>query len=118
MLLFKVYCLLGFFAYISGASFIYQKIYDVTPQVFAFALNGISLILGAQIVKLLAGRIKEDSILLIGLALAFISGTIVLIDVVLHGPLMMLVIPLFFLNAAVGITGPTSFTLAMEVRKA
>jgi len=106
----------GVFAYISGASFIYQKIYDVTPQVFSmlFALNGISLILGAQIVKLLAGRIKEDSILLIGLAIAFISGTIVLINVLLHGPLIMLVIPLFFLNAAIGITGQTSFTLAME----
>ncbi|MCM3653453.1 multidrug effflux MFS transporter [Metabacillus litoralis] len=106
----------GVFAYISGASFIYQKIYDVTPQMFSmlFALNGISLILGSQIVKLLAGRIKEDSILLIGLSLAFVAGTMVLIDVLLHGPLMMLVIPLFFLNAAIGITGPTSFTLAME----
>ncbi|WP_255286637.1 MULTISPECIES: multidrug effflux MFS transporter [unclassified Bacillus (in: firmicutes)] len=106
----------GVFAYISGASFIYQKIYDVTPQVFSmlFALNGISLILGAQIVKLLAGRIKEDSILLIGLTIAFIAGTMVLIEVLLHGPLMMLVIPLFFLNAAIGITGPTSFTLGME----
>jgi MFS transporter, DHA1 family, multidrug resistance protein len=106
----------GIFAYISGASFIYQNIFEVTPQVFSmlFALNGISLILGAQIVKLLAGRIKEDSILLIGLALAFIAGTIVLIEVFMQGPLMMLVIPLFFFNAAIGITGPTSFTLAME----
>lgn len=106
----------GVFAYISGASFIYQKIYGVTPQAFSmlFALNGISLILGAQIVKLLAGRIKEDRILLIGLALACIAGTTVLIDVFSHGPLLMLVIPLFFLNAAIGITGPTSFTLAME----
>ncbi len=106
----------GIFAYISGASFVYQKIYDVTPQVFSllFALNGISLILGAQVVKLLAGKIKEDSILLIGLVLAFVSGTIVLIEVFVHGPLMMLVLALFFLNAAIGITGPTSFTLAME----
>jgi MFS transporter, DHA1 family, multidrug resistance protein len=106
----------GIFAYISGASFIYQNIFEVTPQVFSmlFALNGISLILGAQIVKLLAGRIKEDSILLIGLALAFIAGTIVLIEVFMQGPLMMLVIPLFFFNAAIGITGPASFTLAME----
>ncbi|WP_160723526.1 multidrug effflux MFS transporter [Bacillus sp. USDA818B3_A] len=106
----------GVFAYISGASFIYQKIYNVTPQVFSmlFALNGISLILGAQVVKFLAGRIKEDSILFVGLSLAFISGTIVMVNVFMHGPLMMLVIPLFFLNAAIGITGPTSFTLAME----
>lgn len=106
----------GIFAYISGASFIYQNVYGVTPQMFSmlFALNGISLILGAQIVKLLAGRIKEDSILLIGLALAFIAGTMVLIEVFLNGPLIMLVIPLFFLNAAIGITGPMSFTLAME----
>lgn len=106
----------GIFAYISGASFIYQNVYGVTPQMFSmlFALNGISLILGAQIVKLLAGVIKEDSILLIGLALAFIAGTMVLIEVFLNGPLIMLVIPLFFLNAAIGITGPMSFTLAME----
>ncbi|MED4040117.1 MULTISPECIES: multidrug effflux MFS transporter [Niallia] len=106
----------GVFAYISGASFIYQNIYGVTPQVFSmlFALNGISLILGAQVVKFLAGRIKEDSILLIGLVLALMSGTFVLIGVFLHGPLLMLVIPLFLLNAAVGITGPTSFTLAMD----
>ncbi|MEH7417347.1 MFS transporter [Neobacillus drentensis] len=82
----------GIFAYISGASFIYQNIFDVTPQVFSFAfeLNGISLILGAQMVKLLAGRIKEDRILLIGLALAFIAGTIVLIEVLFQGPFMML----------------------------
>ncbi|QKE76163.1 multidrug effflux MFS transporter (plasmid) [Arthrobacter citreus] len=106
----------GVFAYISGATFIYQNIYGVSPQVFSmlFALNGISLILGAQLVKILAGRVKEDSILFIGLLIAFISGVIVLMDVFLHGPLIMLVIPLSLLNSAVGITGPTSFALAME----
>lgn len=43
----------GIFAYISGTPFIYQKIYDVSHQVFA--LNGISLILGTQLVRRLAG---------------------------------------------------------------
>ncbi|WP_078433644.1 multidrug effflux MFS transporter [Metabacillus halosaccharovorans] len=40
----------GCFAYISGSPFIYQNIYGVSPQVFSilFALNGISLMLGAQ----------------------------------------------------------------------
>ncbi|MGG4467628.1 multidrug effflux MFS transporter [Paenibacillus alvei] len=106
----------GVFAYISGASFIYQNIFKVTPQVFSmlFALNGISLIVGAQVVKLLVGRMKEERILFIGLVLALIAGLVILLNVLLHGPLIMFVIPLFLFNTAIGITGPTSFTLAME----
>ncbi|WP_438350776.1 hypothetical protein ACP8HI_09095 [Paenibacillus sp. FA6] len=57
---------------------------------------------------------KEENILYIGVVLALISGTVVLIDVFLHGPLKMLVILIFIFHTVIGITGPTSFTLAME----
>ena len=42
----------GVFAYVSGTPFIYQKIYGVSPTVFAllFGSNGISLIIGSQLV--------------------------------------------------------------------
>ncbi|MBS4201699.1 multidrug effflux MFS transporter [Bacillus sp. FJAT-49732] len=106
----------GIFAYISGTPFIYQKIYGVSPQVFAmlFALNGISLIIGAQTVRRLAGRITERRILLIGMSMAFITSTVVLIVVLTHGPLFSLVIPLFLFVASLGLVGPVTFTLAME----
>jgi len=108
----------GVFAYVSGSSFIYQKIYGVSPQVFSvlFALNGISMMLGSQLVKRLAGRMTDRSILRMGLSLAFLSSVAILSVVLSHGPLFMLVMSLFFLNSSNGIVGPTSFTLAMEAQ--
>jgi MFS transporter, DHA1 family, multidrug resistance protein len=108
--------LAGVFSYISGSPFIYQKIYGVSPQIFSilFALNGISLMLGAQLVKRLAGRITDHNIFLIGLALSFITSILVLIAVYFHAPLFALVISLFLFNSSIGIISPISFTLAME----
>jgi MFS transporter, DHA1 family, multidrug resistance protein len=48
-----------------------------------------------------------------GLSLAFTASTAVLIVVLLHGPLVSLVIPLFLFVASLGLIGPVSFTLAM-----
>lgn len=106
----------GCFAYISGSPFIYQKIYGVSPQVFSilFALNGISLMLGAQLVKRLAGRVTNRNIFQIGLALSFIASILVLMAVLFHAPLFALVISLFLFNLSLGIIGPISFTLAIE----
>jgi MFS transporter, DHA1 family, multidrug resistance protein len=106
----------GCFAYISGSPFIYQNIYGVSPQMFSilFALNGISLMLGAQLVKRLAERTTPHKIFLIGLLTSFISSLAVLIVVLSHGPLAALVISLFLSNVALGIVGPISFTLAIE----
>jgi DHA1 family bicyclomycin/chloramphenicol resistance-like MFS transporter len=106
----------GVFAYISASPFVYQKIYGVSPQMFSilFALNGISLMIGAQLVKQLAGRMTGRNIFLIGLALSFITSILVLIVVFAHAPLFTLVISLFLFNSSIGIIGPISFTLAME----
>lgn len=106
----------GVFAYVSGTPFIYQNIYGMSPQVFSvlFAMNGIGIILGSQLVKQLAGRMTERGVFLIGLSLAFISSATVLIVVFSHGPLFALVISIFLFAATIGIIGPVSFTLAME----
>jgi DHA1 family bicyclomycin/chloramphenicol resistance-like MFS transporter len=106
----------GVFAYVSGSSFVYQNIYGVTPQVFSvlFSLNGISLILGAQLVKLLAGRFTDHSILVFSLSIALISGIALVIVIYSQGPLWALVFSLFLLIFANGIIAPITFTLAME----
>ena len=106
----------GVFAYVSGSPFIYQRIYGVSPQVFAllFALNGIGLMLASQLTKYLAGKVNPRNILLFGLWFAFAASLAVLIVVLAHGPLFTLVISLFIFNASNGIIGPISFALAME----
>ncbi|MGO4546343.1 Bcr/CflA family multidrug efflux MFS transporter [Paenibacillus sp. 2TAB23] len=106
----------GVFAYVSGTPFIYQNIYGASPTVFAllFGSNGISLIIGSQLVGRMAHRVSEHTFLLIGLLLACVASIAVLVVAMFHGPLFALVIPLFCFVAAIGITSTAAFPLAME----
>lgn len=106
----------GVFAYVSGTPFIYQNIYGVSPTVFAllFGSNGISLIIGSQLVGRMAHRVSEQAFLLFGLWLALLASIAVLIVAIAHGPLYALVIPLFLFVASIGITSTAAFPLAME----
>ncbi|KQU25059.1 multidrug effflux MFS transporter [Priestia megaterium] len=106
----------GVFAYVAATPFIYQNMYGISPQLFSvlFALNGLGIIIGSQLVKRLAGRMDERRIFRIGLLVAFITTTIVLIVVLVHGPFIALFIAIFLFATAIGMIGPISFTLAME----
>jgi DHA1 family bicyclomycin/chloramphenicol resistance-like MFS transporter len=106
----------GVFAYVSGTPFIYQNIYGVSPTVFAllFGTNGISLILGSQLVGRMSHRVSEHTFLLFGLILAGLASVVVLVVAFVHGPLFALVVPLFVFVAAIGITSTAAFPLAME----
>ncbi|MCY9697186.1 multidrug effflux MFS transporter [Paenibacillus alginolyticus] len=106
----------GVFAYVSGTPFIYQNIYGVSPTVFAllFGSNGISLIIGSQLVGRMTHRVSEQTFLLFGLGLAGAASIAVLLVAIFHGPLYALVIPLVFFVAAIGITSTAAFPLAME----
>jgi DHA1 family bicyclomycin/chloramphenicol resistance-like MFS transporter len=106
----------GVFAYVSGTPFIYQNIYGASPAVFAllFGSNGISLIVGSQLVGRMAHRVSEHAFLLFGLWLAGLASVIVLVVAIVHGPLFALVIPLFIFVASIGITSTAAFPLAME----
>ncbi|MFC0332043.1 multidrug effflux MFS transporter [Paenibacillus sepulcri] len=108
----------GIFAYVSGTPFIYQNIYGASPQLFAllFGTNGISLILGSQVVGRLAHRVSESRFLTIGLLLAGTTSIGVLLVILLKGPLFALVALLFIFVASIGITSTASFSLAMETQ--
>ncbi|MGN7165384.1 multidrug effflux MFS transporter [Paenibacillus cellulositrophicus] len=106
----------GVFAYVAGTPFIYQNIYGVSPQMFSilFALNGLAIIMGSQFVKLLASRVPERRLFLIGIITAFISAAAILLVVLSHAPLSAIFISIFLFAFSIGIIGPVSFTLAME----
>ncbi|MBT2760310.1 multidrug effflux MFS transporter [Paenibacillus sp. ISL-20] len=106
----------GLFAYVSGTPFIYQNIYGASPQMFAilFGLNGLSLIIGSQLVGWLNHIVSERQFLVFGLFLSVGSSLTALAVILLQGPLFALVAPLFCLVASIGITSTASFSLAME----
>lgn len=106
----------GVFAYVSGTPFIYQNMYGISPQLFSvlFALNGLGIILGSQLVKRFSEQIGEHRIFRIGLLIAFITTAIILVAVLVNGPFIALFLAIFLFAVAIGIIAPVSFTLAME----
>lgn len=106
----------GIFAYVAGTPFVYQNIYGVSPQVFSllFGMNGIGLIMGTQTVGRLTGLLTELQFLKVGLFMSISSGTLLFLAVLFHGPLLTVVIPVFFFVSSIGVISTSSFSLAME----
>lgn len=108
----------GIFAYVSGTPFVYQGIYEVSPQVFSilFGVNGLGIIVGTHLVGRYAGIIPERKFLRFGLITAVIASSILLVMTILEGPLISIVIPIFLFVSMIGMVGTTSFSLAMETQ--
>lgn len=106
----------GIFAYVSGTPFVYQNIYEVSPQTFSilFGINGLGIILGTHLVGRYAGVIAERVFLRIGLLIAVVASGFLFIMTLFEGPLFLIVIPIFFFVSMIGMVGTTSFALAME----
>lgn len=106
----------GVFAYVSGTPFIYQNIYDVSPQAFSllFGMNGIGLLVGSYAVGRFTNILSEKRFLEIALYTATIAGLILLIVVSVDGPLWAVAAPIFVFVTSIGVVGTASFTLAME----
>lgn len=104
------------FAYISGSSYVLQNIYAVTPQQYSyiFALNGVGIILASQLTGRLAGKVRESTLLTLGIGLAAFSGIWLLVMILVEAGLLAVLVPLFLVVSCVGIVGPTTFSLAMQ----
>jgi len=106
----------GMFAYIGASPFVLQQIYGLSPQMFSlcFAINGVGLIISAQIASRLSIHFGERKVLKGGLTLAAVSSLLLLLAASLNAPLALLMVPLFFSVAVIGIVGPTASSLAMQ----
>lgn len=76
------------FAYISGSPFVFQEVYDVSPQVYGllFGLNGVFLVISSQANGFLVRRHDPRRILAIG-QLIGVVGTVALLGVALFVPI-------------------------------
>ncbi|MFJ4143009.1 multidrug effflux MFS transporter [Pseudomonas sp. NPDC089734] len=74
------------FAYIGGATFVYQEIYELAPQAFGilFGATGIAVLLGAMTAGRLAGRMGLSRLSLIGVG-CMAAGAVIALGAVLSG---------------------------------
>ncbi|WP_445298361.1 multidrug effflux MFS transporter [Exiguobacterium sp. FSL W8-0210] len=104
------------FAYISGSPFVLQNIYGASPQQFSFlfGLNGIGIILAAQIAGRLAGRVDSERLMRISLTIVAGASILLFLALTLTNQLIFVMIPLFFVVSSVGLISTLGFTLAMQ----
>ncbi len=105
------------FAYISGAPFIFQGVYELSPQQFglAFSANAVGLILMTQINPVLVKRWGPVRVLsaavVVGLAAAIVLLGVAIAGV---GGLIGLMIPLFVVVSMAGLGFPNAPAIALN----
>ncbi|GGB61184.1 Bcr/CflA family efflux MFS transporter [Virgibacillus dakarensis] len=112
----QAFASMSMFAYIAGSPFVLQNIYGITPQQFSivFAVNGVGIIIAAQLTGRLAHKIEEAHLLHVGVSISCIGSCLLLAVVLFSFPLWVLLPALFLVVASVGIVNTTSFSLGMQ----
>ena len=105
------------FAYISGSPFLLQELYRLTPQQFglAFGLNAGGLILFSQLNPLFVKRWGPVKVLTAAVAFSFTAALVLLALAAAEvGGLFGLMIPLWFVVSAVGLSFPNAPAIALN----
>ena len=103
------------FTYVSGAPFVLEDIYGVSPQTFGliFGTNAVSILLLGQIGRRLVGRVGSRRLLMAGLGIASAGGLLLLASVT-FGVGLAGVLPGFLLVvSSVGLNSPNATALAL-----
>lgn len=103
------------FAYLSGATYVLQGVYGLSPQAYALAFGLNSA--GFMVFGYLSGRSSETwsvlGTLTVGLAIAGLGAAGLVLAGLAHVPLGVVIVSLFLLAAGTAITSPPSTTLAL-----
>ena len=104
------------FAYLSGATFVLQDIYGLSPQEysFAFGLNSLGFMVFGFIAGRTSERWSEKGTMAAGLAMAVAGSLGLLATALLHLPLMAVVLSLFTMVSGVAATSPPATSLALK----
>jgi DHA1 family bicyclomycin/chloramphenicol resistance-like MFS transporter len=104
------------FAYISGSTFVLQRIYGLSAQGFSlvFGLNSVGIMVLSQVGARLSRRRPPVQVLALGLALNLLGAAALAVTVLLDLGLSFLVPSLFVMVSALGLVFPTATALAMS----
>jgi DHA1 family bicyclomycin/chloramphenicol resistance-like MFS transporter len=104
------------FSYLSGATYILQGMYGLSPQGYslAFGLNSLGFMVFGFIAGRLAERWSERGTLTVGLIMAASGALGLLATALLHLPLAAIVLSLFTMVSGVAVTSPPATSLALK----
>ena len=105
----------AFFSYISGSSFVYQNIFQLSAQEFSylFGINSCGIILASAISGRISNVITSKQLLTFSLWQLTIGSLLFLVAMLLEWPLIPVTIILFFTVCTVSLFGSASFAMAM-----
>ena len=105
----------AFFAYISGSSFVYQNIFNLSAQEFSylFGINSCGIVLASAISGRLSKVITSKQLLTFSLWQLTIGSLLFLVAMIFEWPLIAVTIILFFTVCTVTLFGSASFSMAM-----
>ena len=105
----------GFFAYISGSSFVYQNIFNLSAQEFSylFGLNSCGIVLASAISSRVSNVITAKQLLTFSLWQLTIGSLLFLIAMIFEWSLIPVTTILFFTVCTVSLFGSASFSMAM-----
>ncbi len=103
------------FAYLSGATYVLQDIYGLSPQdySFAFGLNSLGFMVFGFAASHLSERWSEQGTLVVGLAMCLTGAAGLLAAAVLHLPVIAVIGSLFTMVVGVATTTPPTTSLAL-----
>ena len=104
------------FAYISGSSFVLQRIYGLSPQLFslAFAMNGLGLIAASQVNARVVERVGPTRLLRRALGFVVASALVLLVVVSVGGLSVWAVLaPMFVIVSSLAFVLPNATALAL-----
>ena len=104
------------FAYISGSSFVLQRIYGMSPQLYslAFAMNGLGLIAASQVNARVVERVGPTRLLRRALACVVASALTLLVVVTVGGLTVWAVLaPMFVIVSSLAFVLPNATALAL-----
>lgn len=106
------------FAYVAGSSFVFQDQYGLSEHAFSliFAVNSISNIGASQVNVLLLSRFQPNRILVASLCAGVVSSIALLVMALTGaGGLLGVLVPLFVLLGAIGLSGPNASALGLSL---
>jgi DHA1 family bicyclomycin/chloramphenicol resistance-like MFS transporter len=103
------------FAYLSGATYVLQGIYRLSPQEysFAFGLNSLGFMVFGYIGGRFSERWSEKGTLVTGLVMCAVGAGGLLATATLHLPLIAIIGSLFTMVSGVAVTSPPATSLAL-----
>ena len=111
-------CLFGasFFGYIAGSSFLFQNIYEVTPQMYSAIFGGIGALiaLAGTIPAKLAGKVQDIKMLAWTIGQAIIGSLLFICCVIMELSIEFTLAALIITIPTMSVFGATSFSLAMR----